>query len=91
MLGILLGGTALLLVAGGAAYTVRTWRTDAEEAVEMQADQVDDLLYALVSLDETYEAGSLEEAAYQERRAQLIDQLAAIWGASAESTPTIDE
>jgi hypothetical protein len=78
-LGILLGGVTLLLVAGGAAYTVHNWRTEAEEAVEIQADQVDDLLYALVGLDEAYEAGKLDEAVYQERRTELVEQLAAIW------------
>jgi cytochrome c len=84
-LAILLGGATLLLVAGGAAYTIQTWRTDAEEAVEIQADQVDNLLYALASLDETFEAGNLEEAVYQERRAKLVEQLAVIWDTAAEA------
>jgi mono/diheme cytochrome c family protein len=79
-LGILLGGTLLVLVAGGAAYTVHSWRSGAEEAEELQADQVDKLLYELVALDESYEAGKLEEAAYQERRGQLLQHLAAVWG-----------
>jgi mono/diheme cytochrome c family protein len=80
MFGILLGGTLLLLVAGGAVYTVHSWRSGAEEAIEIQADQVNNLLYELVNLDETYEAGKLEEAVYQERRTQLLQQLAAVWG-----------
>ena len=84
MLGILLGGTLLLIVAGGAAYTITSWRTGAEEVEEMQADQVNNLLYELVSLDESYEAGKVDEAMYQERRAQLLQQLAAVWG-TAES------
>jgi hypothetical protein len=80
MLGILLGGTLLLIVAGGAAYTITSWRTGAEEAEELQADQVNNLLYELVNLDESYEAGKVDEAIYQEQRAQLLQQLAALWG-----------
>jgi len=77
--GILLGGTLLFVVAGGAAYTIRSWRTEAEESEEVQAGQVDRLLYELVLLDESFEAGKLEEAAYQEQRAQLLRQLAEVW------------
>ena len=79
MLGILLGGTVLLLVAGGAAYTIHNWGSSAEEETAGQADQVNSLLYALAALDEAYDAGNLQESNYHEQRAELMNQLAAIW------------
>ena len=82
MLGILIGGTVLLLVSGGAAYTVHSWRSDAEDEAARQAGQVDSLLNALAGLDEAYAAGTLEESIYQERRAELVNQLATIWDTS---------
>ncbi len=80
--GILIGGAVLLLVAGGAAYTLHGWRTDAQDAIAEQADQVDRLLYAVAGLDETFETGNLDESVYRERRAELMNQLAAVWGSS---------
>lgn len=78
-MGILIGGAVLLLVAGGAAYTLNGWRTDAQDAAADQANQVDRLLYAVAGLDEAYDAGNLEESVYQERRVELMKQLAAVW------------
>lgn len=85
LLGILIGGSALLLAAGGAAYTVQNWRSEAEEAAATQADHVDGLLYAVVALDEAYEAGNVEPSQYQEQRAELMNDLAANWVASEGS------
>ena len=45
------------------------------------AEMTRDELYAVVALDEAYEAGNVEHAQYQERRAELLSQLAANWAA----------
>ena len=77
--GLLIGGAVLLIVAGGAVFTVRNWRETADEASAGNTEQVNGLLFALVNLDEAYEAGKLEESAYEQRRAALISELASIW------------
>jgi hypothetical protein len=38
------------------------------------------MLYAIAALDQAYEAGKIEASQYHERRADLLDQLAANWG-----------
>jgi hypothetical protein len=69
----------LLLAAVGAVFTVQNWRSEAEEAATAHADQVESMLYAVAALDQAYEAGKVETSQYHERRADLLDQLAANW------------
>lgn len=90
---LLIGGGALLLAAVGGILLWRYWQTreqddddDDEEAWEEAAPAVavnesdaDDLLRAIAELDDAYEAGGVDEADYQTRRADLKQQLAAVW------------
>ncbi len=82
-LDLIIGGISLLVVAGLAVFTVRTWRGRAEEDDEEEYDDVDDereqLLQAIVALDESYEKGQIAESAYTARRAELKAALAEIW------------
>jgi mono/diheme cytochrome c family protein len=77
--GVVIGGIALLLAAVGAVFAVQNWRSEAEEAATAHADQVESMLYAVAALDQAYEAGKVETSQYHERRADLLDQLAANW------------
>lgn len=43
------------------------------------AGDADALLQAIADLDDAYEAGELEEAAYQQQRAELKQRLASLW------------
>ncbi len=79
LVGVVIGGVALLLAAVGAIFAVQKWRSDEEEAATVHADQVESLLYAVVALDNAYEAGKVEPAQYHERRADLLEQLADSW------------
>ncbi len=96
---LIIGGAALLLVAGAGIVLWRGWQarqTEADEAyvtaVEAQVavpvtpvtqpqtnDDADALLAAIADLDDAYEAGTLDEATYQQQRADLKRRLAAIW------------
>jgi cytochrome c len=81
MTGIFVGGAAVLLAAGGASFVIRSWQSAADESEAMQENRKQQLLYALASLDEAFEKGSLDEAEYGRRRAEMVDELAAIWDA----------
>lgn len=90
---LLIGGAALLLAAVGGVFVWRAWQKraagddDDEEWVEEvetavaapPSAEADELLRAIADLDDAYEAGTLEEAAYQTRRDELKRQLAAVW------------
>ena len=86
---LLIGGGALLLAAVGGIFLWRAWQKraagDEEDEWEEEATvaegstDADDLLRAIADLDDTYEAGGLEEADYQAQRAELKRQLAATW------------
>ncbi|MFN2136724.1 MAG: hypothetical protein ACK2UK_12270, partial [Candidatus Promineifilaceae bacterium] len=78
-LAIVVAGAVLLLVAGGATYTVQRWRSTAEEETIRQEDEVDHLLNAVAALDDAYEAGNVDEATYDQRRTKLLNELAARW------------
>jgi len=80
LIGVVIGGAALLLAAVGAVFAVQNWRSEAEEAATEHAGQVESMLYAIAALDQAYEAGKIEASQYHERRADLLDQLAANWG-----------
>ncbi len=76
---ILIGGAVFLVAAGGAAYTLHSWRQAAQDEIEDRSDQVDRLLVTIASLDESYEAGAMDEATYRKRREELVTELASIW------------
>ena len=85
---LLIGGLALLLVLGGAAYLIVSSRKSDDDEYEEDEDEedtadnaieIDTLVKRLAALDTAYEAGELEEAAYQAQRAALKEKLKAIW------------
>ncbi len=56
------------------------WADEVETAVAAPSSaEADQLLRAIAGLDDAYEAGALEEAAYQSQRDELKRQLAAVW------------
>jgi mono/diheme cytochrome c family protein len=86
---LIIGGTALLLVAGAGVYF---WRaSQARQAAEDDeayvaavsaaagADTADSLLRQIADLDAAYEAGQVAEDNYRESRAALKSRLAAVW------------
>ncbi len=84
---LLIGGLALLLIGGGAAYFIISSRKSDDEEYE-DADEDEDadnaievnaLVARLAALDTTFEAGEMDEAAYQAERNTLKDKLKAIW------------
>ena len=87
---LLIGGGALLLAAVGGIFLWRFWQQRAageEEEWEEEEEGVvagpaagaDDLIQAIAELDDAYESGALDEAAYQAQRAELKERLAALW------------
>jgi len=90
---LLIGAGALLLAAVAGVFIWRTWqgrRADGEweeeeaeaPAVEAAApvnSQRDELLRRIAALDDAFDAGQLPEADYQAQRAELKQQLAAVW------------
>jgi mono/diheme cytochrome c family protein len=84
---LLLGGAAFLLAAGVGVIVWRSWRGRREVDEEWVApavvgeasDTQEALLNAIAELDDTFEAGRIEEADYQRQRADLKERLAAIW------------
>lgn len=49
------------------------------EAAAADTAQTDELIRAIAELDDAFESGALDEALYQSRRAELKQQLAALW------------
>ena len=89
---ILIGGGVLLLAAAVGVYLARLWRRQslpepvgAEEVaeptapIEERAARKEELLQAIAQLDDAYEAGEIDEDAYEERRQALKEALLAIW------------
>ncbi|MCA9873913.1 MAG: c-type cytochrome, partial [Anaerolineales bacterium] len=82
---LIIGGISLLVVAGLAVFTVRTWRSRSEYEDDEEADEDDvdeereQLLQAIVDLDESFEQGQIKESDYAARRAELKAALAEIW------------
>jgi mono/diheme cytochrome c family protein len=87
---LLIGGAAFLLAVGAGIIVWRSWRgrrevdeewgsvVDSAVAGETR-DTQEALLKTIAELDDAYEAGQIEEAAYQRQRAELKQRLAAIW------------
>jgi hypothetical protein len=88
---LLIGGGALLLAAVGGIFLWRYWQgrriageaewEDEAEAAVAGSVTKDELLRAIADLDNTFEAGGLDETVYKEQRDQLKRQLAALWTA----------
>jgi hypothetical protein len=76
--GLLIGAGVLLLVGVGAVFTVRSWQNPGHVD---DGDEKEQLLQALVDLDDAFEAGKLDEADYQQRRQNLMTELVDIWQA----------
>jgi mono/diheme cytochrome c family protein len=78
---LVVAGGVLLIVVIAALVIVTRRDTDAydEEEVEVEQAEIDSLLLAIVDLDEAYDAGTIEDEAYQAQRQKLIGELAAIW------------
>ncbi|MEM7111677.1 MAG: cytochrome c [Chloroflexota bacterium] len=70
---LLVGGIGLLLVVGTAVFLLRQWQQPTI------LDTRDDLLQAIATLDDAYDAGSVPDGRYQRQRAELKGRLVAIW------------
>jgi len=80
-LDLIIGGISLLVVGGLALFTVRTWRSrsEYEDDEDEGVNEREELLEAIVGLDEAFEQGQIGEAEYTSRRAELKAALAEIW------------
>ena len=78
---LIVGGAVLLLVIVATLFIVTRRDTDVydEEEFEVEQAEIDQLLFAVVDLEEAYDAGEVEDEAYQEQRQKLIGELAAVW------------
>ncbi len=81
---LIVGGAVLLVVVLVTLFFVSRRDTDDydDEEGEIEQEEIDRLLLAVVDLDDAFEAGQVEEAPYQEQRRKLIGELAAIWPVS---------
>ena len=82
---LIVAGGVLLIVVIVALVIVTRRDTEVydEEEVEVEQAEIDRLLLAIVDLDETHDAGEVEDEAYQAQRQKLIGELAAIWPVTA--------
>jgi hypothetical protein len=77
--GLLIGGGVLGVVLGGAG--VWMWRQrkrsveEAEIAEGPGEENPDEIMDAIIALDDSFQSGSLSEEAYQKRRAELKEKL----------------
>lgn len=81
---LIVGGVVLLVVVVAALFIVTRRDTDDydEDEAEIEQEEIDRLLLAVVELDDAFEAEEVQEAEYQEKRRKLIGELAAIWPVS---------
>ena len=80
---LVIGGLALLLVAGAVAYPSLRRRRQAEPAPAappVSEDEQDELMAAVADLDDLSEAGELDEETYRKRRQALKARLLEIEG-----------
>jgi hypothetical protein len=71
--GLLVGAIGLVLVVAGVWWWIRM---DGESArISDHLETPEDILDAIIALDDAYEAGEVEEAAYQDRRTRLKTRL----------------
>ncbi len=75
--GLLIGAGVLLLVAVGGVFTVRSWQNP--DQVVDGGDEREQLLQDLADLEDSFEAGEMDEAEYEQRREKLMAALVSIW------------
>lgn len=76
--GLLIGGGALgLVLVGAGIWMWRQKKPDEDEVVEEEipVETTEEVMDAIITLDERYKAGDLPEEAYQARRAELKAKL----------------
>lgn len=82
---MLIGGAVALLAAGAGVVIWRSWQGRQGSPAALSGTAAappatrDELLRAIADLDDAREAGQIDEAVYQARRAALKEQLAAVW------------
>jgi mono/diheme cytochrome c family protein len=74
----MIGGVALFAAAVAAVFVVRSWQQE-----EPPPDRLE-LLQAIANLDDAYEQGQIEPAAYQQERQALKEELTAVWATDEE-------
>jgi hypothetical protein len=74
--GLIIGASVFLLVAVGAVFTVRSWRTPAPVVEDVETER---LLRTIADLDDAFEDGSIDEEQYHEQRDKLMGELAESW------------
>ena len=79
---LVIGGLALVLALGGAAWFILRQRKGTEPVDPYQEslthETPEDVMDAIIALDDLYQAGKLPKEAYQQRRAELKDRLATL-------------
>jgi len=75
---LIIGGASLLVAVGAALLVAQSWRNQMNEIDE---DDPDELLAAIVELDEDFEAGELSRAEYEAEREALKEALMDVWEA----------
>ncbi len=79
---LVIGGVALAAALGGAGWFILRRRTEplADEAYQevLSKESPEDVIDAIIALDDLYQAGKLPREAYEQRRAELKARLAAL-------------
>ena len=82
---LFIGGIGLTLALAVGFFFAQRWRTEQPQMAVVangrvaQNKDVQVMLQAIANLDDAYEAGELDETAYQQQRQELKIQLAAVW------------
>ncbi len=84
-LGLTIGLTVLVLALIGLGYWLFVQHRREAQADEAEGDPVaeglpDEIMDAIITLDDRYKAGEIPQEAYEQRRAELKDQLKSILG-----------
>lgn len=85
LVGIILGGVALVAALGGAIFLILRQRKPlavegVEEEESSSLETSDSLMDAIIALDDEFQAGKLPREAYETRRAELKARLADLQG-----------
>lgn len=89
---LLIGGGVLLIALAAAVFAYRSWQIASDddeyeydddeieyENADTEENEINQLLQAIADLDDAYEKGELDEAAYTSHRAQLKTELKVLW------------
>ena len=73
--GILIGGEALgsLLIVAGVYLFFRDRRVKKVQEIEAEFESTDEVMDAILALDDLHRAGKISDQAYQRRRTELKD------------------